>query len=447
MALWSRPLRFIIPTFVLSLITITLLLSHRSGISIKDYIHKKPSTKETEKPEYLPEPEWYAPPVADPFKSLSIAPPPPVPEWNVPKKEIYKSYNFDYAPPLLIGFTRGWPLLIQAVVSYITAGWPPEDIYVIENTGTQWANPQGKLSLQNPFYLDHVRLKKLGIKIIQSPVLLNFAQLQNFYLHLAHEHEWPYYFWSHMDVLVSSWEDGRDGLPKPYEEGYKTIYELCLKNFNDTIQSDNRWATLFFAYDHLALVNRAAYDDVGGWDTYIPYYITDCDMHSRLTMRNWTLNPVKAGIVSDVNTYLKDLRALYRDPAAEIGFVDPNPPPPPKEDDKKSKRWIENREEGESQGEDGQETESDILKYWKRLRETTDEMVQYKKDRGRNTWQAAQKGGEGEPFYYPSRGVQESFNILTDAGAKVYREKWGHKDCDLTKLKYEHQWKVKHDWD
>jgi hypothetical protein len=382
--------------------------------------------------------------VVDPFPSLATSAP-SIPAWNVPKKNLYKKYKLDYAPPLFIGFTRGWPLLLQAVVSYITAGWPPSHIYVVENTGTQWANPQGKLTLQNPFYLSHERLKTLGVNIIQTPVLLNFAQLQNFYMHLSHEHQWPQYFWSHMDVIVSSYEGGHEGRPRAGEEGYRTLYENCLAELNATRHSNERWATRFFAYDHLTLVNRAAYEEVGGWDTYIPYYITDCDMHQRLIMHNWTLDARDVGIISDVNTVLKDLRVLYRDSSAELNYTDPNPPPPKKEEDKKEKR---DGIEDQSVEKDG---DSEHVKYWRRLQGVVQKMVEYKKgDRGRNTWQAAQKGGEGEPFYYASRGVQKAFDMLTGVGGQIYEEKWGHRDCALVsegKLKLEDQWRVQHDWE
>ena len=68
--------------------------------------------------------------------------------------------------PLMIGFTRNWPQLLQCVVSYIAAGWPPEDIYVVENTGTMDANRDGLLTLQNPFYLNHTQLGMLGVSVI-----------------------------------------------------------------------------------------------------------------------------------------------------------------------------------------------------------------------------------------------------------------------------------------
>jgi len=60
---------------------------------------------------------------------------PQIPHWNKPKHVTDNT-------PLFIGFTRNWPILQQAVVSYITAGWPPEDIYVVDNTvrGMLFAN-------------------------------------------------------------------------------------------------------------------------------------------------------------------------------------------------------------------------------------------------------------------------------------------------------------------
>lgn len=74
---------------------------------------------------------------------------PPVPSWNTPP-----SPHVPESTRLYIGFTRCWPLLQQVVVGYITAGWPPEDIFVVENTGTFDANKNGLLTSQNPFYLD-----------------------------------------------------------------------------------------------------------------------------------------------------------------------------------------------------------------------------------------------------------------------------------------------------
>jgi hypothetical protein len=153
--------------------------------------------QERPQPKYKPKPTYTPPPVADPFPALATSTPPPIPAYNVPEKNKWKKYGLPVAPPLLIGFTRSWPMLLQTVVSYITAGWPPEQIYVVENTGMQQSNALGQLSLQHPWFLNHTALGRLGVNVVQTPVLLNFAQLQNFFLSLSYTHSWPYYFWSH----------------------------------------------------------------------------------------------------------------------------------------------------------------------------------------------------------------------------------------------------------
>lgn len=401
-------------------------------------------------PKYKPTPTYTPPPIRDPFPLLSTSTPPPIPKWNRARKNLHKDYDLPIAPPLFIGFTRTWPILLQAVVSYITAGWPASQIYVIENTGVHLANKRDQLTLQNPFYLNHTQLTKLGVNIVQTPVLLNFAQLQNFFLNLAVTHDWPYYFWSHQDVLTLSYEDGLEGVTPPYDQpGYKSVYELGCQALQDARQNDRRWATRFFAYDHLALVNARAYEDVGGWDTMIPYYLTDCDMHSRLLMANWSMLDRPAGTVTDTSTALTDLLALYRVPAVTPDLLDPNPPAPEPEaaaaaeDGKHTEKRSPDPEDG------GGKKDPNLEYYWA-LRHVSDRMFWYKHgDRGRNTWQAGQHGGQGEPFYYPAEGLAEGIDVLTEAGREVYRRKWGHRDCDLIAgagLGINDQWLVEKDW-
>ncbi|KAK5989855.1 hypothetical protein PT974_08117 [Cladobotryum mycophilum] len=438
---------------VCTLFLFVVFLVHEASIPTKEYIkeiiHKEfkdsgngGGEKGPPTVKYLPQPKWTPPPIKDPFPLLETASPPPVPAWNKPKKNIHKQYGIDFAPPLFIGFTRSWPILIQCVVSYITAGWPAEQIYVIENTGVQRSNVEGKLSLQNPFYLSHKALKKLGVNVVQAPVLMTFAQMQNYFTYLAQQNDWPYYFWSHMDVLVLSYEDGMDGqYPKANEEGYKSVYEMCLEALRLAVENDPHWANRFFAYDHLSLVNRAAYEEVGGWDPFISYYMNDCDMHSRLLMHNWTQKDAKAGIVTDVSTVLDDFRAFYRDPTVEPNFVDPNPPPPKAE---------QNEDESTTTTKQKRAPTNADLEYYDKLKKTADGMWHYKHgERGRNTWQLGQQGGQGEPYYYPARGLAEAMEVMTEAGRQVFRKKWGHYDCNLvpgTKLKAEDQWLVEQDY-
>ncbi|RDA89118.1 hypothetical protein CP532_2214 [Ophiocordyceps camponoti-leonardi (nom. inval.)] len=410
------------------------------------------STRKT--PTYLPEPDWKPPPIREPFPQIKVAgaSPPKVPAWNRPKSGIHKKYGIEYAPPLLIGFTRAWPVLLQAIVSYITAGWPPDQIWVVENTGgAARANAEGKLTLQNPLYVDHDVLRRLGVRIVSTPVLMTFSQLQNYFTHLAHENKWPYYFWSHMDVLALSYEDGLEGVTPPAgDEAYRSVYELCLAELERRRKEPVRWSNVFFAYDHLSLVNREAYDDIGGWDVYIPYYMNDCDMHSRLMMRNWTLLDGRAGIITDVSTVLDDLGALYRDPSIEPSFTDPNPPPPSKSSLSPKKARDEKKKAKETTAGSAAPELKPEAAYFQKLKAVADRMFHYKHgDRGRNTWQLGQQGGQGEPFYYPSRGIAEGMELLTEAGREAFRRKWGHPDCNLIEgggRKYDDQWRVAKDW-
>ncbi|PHH89806.1 hypothetical protein CDD83_5238 [Cordyceps sp. RAO-2017] len=456
MALRGR--RYVVLASAIGIAVLVLLLTRQGPLTrARDLIRGsgndgRPSVR------YLPEPDWTPPPIRDPFPTLAGAGtwPPEVPAWNRPRKNVHKQYGLEYGPPLLIGFTRAWPVLLQAVVSYITAGWPPEQIWVVENTGgAQRANAEGKLTLQNPLFLDHGLLRRLGVRLVAAPVMLTFAQLQNFYTHLAHANNWPFYFWSHMDVLVLSFEDGLEGVTPPAgDPGYRSVYELCLAALERSRQGPVRWSNVFFSYDHLSLVNREAYDDVGGWDVFIPYYMNDCDMHSRLTMRNWTQLDARAAIVTDVSAVLDDLRALYRDPSVEPAFTDPNPPPPPPESRPSSSLSArdESGEHDETTRGIGRRAgpEPDAQASFQKLKAVADSMFHYKHgDRGRNTWQLGQHGGQGEPYYYPARGIAEASDVLTEAGREVFRRKWGHRDCDLIDgggLKYDDQWRVAKDW-
>lgn len=378
-----------------------------SRLTLRDLVTQKlpptppppppPPPPKNEKPpppqkKYKPTPTYLPPPIKDNFPLLATSTAlPPVPKWNQPRENVHKDYDLPMPPPLLIGFTRSWPILLQAVVSYITAGWPPSQIYVVENTGAQQANARGQLTLQNPLFLNHTILTTLGVNILQTPTLLSFAQLQNFFLAQTYTHNWPYFFWSHMDVLALSFEDGLegDGLTPRYDQpGYRSLYELALAALRTAREeaaaegADERkrkWALRFFSYDHLTLVNPAAYEDVGGWDTMIPYYMTDCDMHARLAMRGWGIEDAKAGVITDVASTLEDLSALYRVEGASVGFVDPNPPPPPP---KKGEGEGKAGEKGKGEKlkrdglpvEDGGEEDDLNLAKWHALRETAHRM-------------------------------------------------------------------------
>ncbi|KAI1374171.1 hypothetical protein F4677DRAFT_427417 [Hypoxylon crocopeplum] len=509
-----RGLRSFILPIGLVAITLILLTLYRSIGSSEDFLqtfsiinNSKPNqagvhenhrpTNTHAPPKYKPTPTFVAPSVIDPFPLLSkpTATPPPIPEYNIPRPGLHREYGLSHMPPLFIGFTRQWPMLLQCVISYLTAGWPPDAIFVVENTGVQDSNAQGKLSLQNPFYLDHATLRKLRVNIIQTPVLLSFSQMQNFFLSTANSRSWPYYFYSHQDVLVFSFEDGPDTIERPGDrerffydeqdeedimrppaagqEGYRTIYENCLRELNRTLENEERWAFRWFQYDHLTLVNKASLDAVGGWDSLMPYYGSDCDMNARLEMDGWTIRHRRVGIINDVSTVLEDMAALYRDLSITPKFIDPNPIPKAEEQIQEEQTEPQNEEGSESpsvdhkDGKGNKATEkrddkvntangagiAKAIAYFRELVNVGNDMGSYKyrdDKNARNSWQNSQHGGVGEPYYYNAEGFSTSFWILAEAGREIFRQKWGHRECNLveeTALSLEDQWLVEKDWE
>jgi hypothetical protein len=441
-------------------------------------------------PKYKPTPPATSFPIADNFPLAAAAylaaDLPPIPEWNRPP-----TTHIPEKTPLFIGFTRNWRILQQVVVSYITAGWPPSDIYVVENTGVMDSNKRGLLSLQNPFFLNHTRLNMLGVNILVAPTLLTFAQLQNYYLYTSIEKEWDYYFWSHMDVVAVSFEgeyiDQKaeshkvilpPSDPKHDYSDFKSLYMNCVDNLRNITHPDPqtgkvpRWAQRFFSYDRLALVNVAAFVEVGGWDTLIPFYMTDCDMHARLEMAKFEMLEVHPGFIFDVASSLDDLIVLYRKKnTVEPSFKDPNAveeelkaiAQAEKEvnDEKSSKReerdWnLEADKEFSAKpansGPSNGKWEDDEIhsERFTQIEHTLDSMLRSKGEsaRGRNTWQARQTGGQGDPFYRDSAGFDIGIQMTIEHGRAVFREKWGHRDCDLRAigLMPDDAWKVEHDW-
>ncbi|KAL8804982.1 MAG: hypothetical protein Q9223_005487 [Gallowayella weberi] len=385
---------------------------------------KGPIYKDVHREIAPPLPEYF--PIAAQAKSPSALP--PIPSWNKPPEQ-----HVPESTRLYIGFTRFWPLLQQVVVSYITAGWPPEDIYVVENTGTMDSNKRGLLTIQNPFYLDYHRLTKLlGVNIISTPSLQTFSQLQNFYLSEAINNNLTHYFWSHMDVAVHSHED---------KEDFKSLYMRAVDVVRETQKPDylldketgkkGEWGVQFFAYDWLTMVNVKTFAALGGWDTMVGYYGTDCDMYSRLAFNNYHQPIQDAGMVYDVTTSLDDLSILYRRRPKT-----PNPETDSNTDSTSTSPLST--------------TEPDTLNstIFHTLKATLEQIQQDKRDdKYRNSWQLRQNGGEGEPYYYDPDGFEKALQMTIEVGTKINEEKWGHRGCDLKAagVKEGDQWRVEHD--
>ncbi|KAG0652734.1 hypothetical protein D0Z07_0751 [Hyphodiscus hymeniophilus] len=506
---------------------------------LTDLLHTDASSPPPSPPLTRPTPPIYKPTLSAPAIQIvdnfplaaaahSSADLPPLPSWNAPPNP-----HVNESTPLFIGFTRNWRLFQQVVVSYITSGWPAEDIYVVENTGVMDSNSLGLLSLQNPFFLNHTRLGMLGVNVLVTPTLFTFAQLQNYYLWTATQNFWPHYFWSHMDVVSLSLESAVRFPPKastnppsshlretsdPWENN--TLYTNCLLQLRELTSPHpdtakvKKWASVFFSYDRLTLVNVAAHKSIGAWDTMIPFYMGDCDMHSRITMAGYEILDAKAGLVYDVGSSLDDLLILYRQKrgpngdVADASFLDPNIAAKAAEEAAErleaEKGSVEKRgadEEAavskeavlrEQELKDAKEKllkekdkaaasaadslaalfvpssvpltphpatrpEPDLSLWtedapfsstYTQLLDVLDHMQNSKNSGDRNRWQARQSGGQGEPFYRDSAGFERGIQMTIEHGRAMYREKWGHRDCDIVQVGYraDDAWRVEQDW-
>jgi len=189
-----------------------------------------------------------------------------------------------------------------------------------------------------------------------------------------------------------------------------------------------------------------AYKSIRGFDTSIPYYYADCDMHDRLKIYGFEYNrpkDVEAGIVFDVANSLDDLLVLYcKKNTIALSFTIKG------DVDKK-----ENCDDLDTCAL-GREWISDVpsLAAFLKLREVGQTMTDYKKDLGgggRNIWQGRQKGGKGELYYRDLEGFEKSIDMTTESRRQIYAEKWGHCDCDLLEFgrKAGDEWRVEHDWE
>lgn len=389
---------------------------------------------------------------------------PPIGNKFYPRVADYNLYS-KYRPrtPLLIPFTRNNTMIKQTVISYIAAGWPRADIVIVDNSGTMDANSRGQLSRDNPFYLDYdLYRKRYGITLIQTPTLMSFAQLQNFMLRISLARNWPYFFWSHMDIAVLSaeeatpyksfyhrvidvldssgvdqWEitarQGQNAATQPSidrKEIFSGHFDRILhkepdlqKKSKREIRSKPKWGVKLFAYDYLTLVNVEAWRDIGAWDTFIPYYATDCDAYERLKMAGYTVEEVSVGHVFDIADVITSPEERF--------FPAPN--------QQVRDKW--------GVGPAGSEPDGGKVNSWryKWLKSELTELMDRKATNkaGRNYWQKGgrdvRKMGKGgkprrgkmEPWTYDPRGFSEAWWGMADAGRGMYIKKWGTMDCDL----------------
>jgi hypothetical protein len=282
----------------------------------------------------------------------------------------------------------------------------------------------------------------------------------------ALERNWTEFFWSHQDLLVFSLENSTNAESGSLHSRAAAILSYLRQ------PGVPKWANHFFAYDHLTLVHRDAILDVGGWDTHIPYYATDCDMYDRLMWAEYWQGETEIGIILDVASVLDDVGALLRIPGIHASFHgDPGPEGEEEEEQKRkkddgdlggdqkvmyqqsktAKRAKQTRHSKDDEAahrrlvDQHGETREHLVEIGRRM-----EAVKYTDGGGwRNMWQLRQSGGRGEPFYRDPEGFEVGLRMMIDTGRSVFAEKWGHRGCDIAQIGLgpEDAWKVERDWD
>ncbi|KAK6355706.1 hypothetical protein TWF718_000099 [Orbilia javanica] len=299
--------------YLISLYRVSLGVQVASGLSDHDFY---PATSFPRPPSSN---DYSNPQSGDPYflQPLPEERYPIVPSYNTLSKDskhfLAAKHLIPQSPmtPLFIPFGRNHLMLQQTVLSYIAAGWPRSHIYIIDNTGTMDANIRGLLSKSNPFHLDYeIYRGRYGVNIIRTPTIFSFSQLQNFMLSTAMNKGWSHYYWTHQDVAVLS-----DETRKPYKSFYENIISSLVSlhptmNSTDAKKEGKRWGLVWYSFDHLSLVNVAVALDtdanIGAWDTFIPYYHSDCDYYERMRLNGFPILERRAGDIYDVAQHVKD---------------------------------------------------------------------------------------------------------------------------------------------
>ncbi|KAK6514832.1 hypothetical protein TWF506_007194 [Arthrobotrys conoides] len=315
--------------------------------------------------------------------------------------------------PLFIPFGRNHFMLQQTVLSYIAAGWPRSQIYIIDNTGTMDANLRGLLSDTNPFHLDYKLYRsRYGVNIIRTPTLYSFAQLQNFMLSTAMNKGWSHYYWTHQDVVALS-DETRHPYKSFYENVVSSLVSLYPSMNSATAKKDGkRWGLVWYSFDHLSLVNVAvAFDtkaNIGAWDIFIPYYHSDCDYYERMRLNGFEILERRVGDIYDVAKHLEDPERIF--------FGGEKVATAMKGTEKESIRNEKNKLGS---------------RRYKMLKRELKALMKAKNAAGkdRNTWQDELKGGKGEPWTYDAYGFETAWWTITSVGRSIFQKKWGTLEC------------------
>lgn len=167
----------------------------------------------------------------------------------------------------------------QAVLSARTAGYSKRHIVIIDTSYDTHA-------LRSTF------LRNQTAYIHQTnPFDLTFSMLQNVAWQLAKEWGFPYYFWMHADVVITSAGET------------KSMFSRAIEEVDKVQRMPDPWGVLFFSYDWFAAYKTLCTETVR-WDQGIPHYFADCDYYNRVQLAGYSVNRAWVGHVLHMRTLL-----------------------------------------------------------------------------------------------------------------------------------------------
>jgi hypothetical protein len=148
------------------------------------------------------------------------------------------------------------PDLLEAVVAAAAPLRPL--LTIIDNSPDRWVR-------------EWARKRSLPISVFVPSVPLLFAQTMNWMLEESARRGRRLCIFMHSDAIIP--------------EG---ACEELLEYAHFVEESGERWGVIFTHYDVLAAFNPRAFEDVGLWDTNLPWYYSDNDYYRRLKLAGWT---------------------------------------------------------------------------------------------------------------------------------------------------------------
>ena len=235
-----------------------------------------------------------------------------------------------------------------------------------------------------------------------------------------------------MDTIVLA-DESYDFTDQPY----KSLYVRCVDAIADAYrEKGDGWSRKWLSVDSdwLNLVRTKADLSIGGWDTMIPYYGTDCDFYERAQMSGLTIWIGHVGEIYDVGHAFADLAVFYLRGPHKIK-IKYQTGETMDDGGEYNTWWLSTPRHARRSKDQPRQRVGLMSPAYVSLRSISEHYMRAKRPitglssngfANRNPWQRTQRGGHGKPFYRDAAGFQRALDLQTDLGwHQIYQQKWG----------------------